>query len=645
MSQQADFDGLFEMLGLDELDPAQTCEATFVPVPGAKGGSAPREVAAAPASLTGTLPRLKLESPDAAKLNPDQAELQPLTVIGEGGMGRVLLARQSSLSRDVAVKVLRPDSVSEGVADALIHEARTTGGLEHPSVIPIYALARDSAGLPAVVMKRVEGVAWRELVHDARHPAWAKLAPDRDRLAFHVEVLAQVCNAVAHAHQRGVLHRDVKPANVLLGELGEVYLADWGVALKKSEAGSTPTRLVGTPAYLAPEMVTGDARMVDERTDVFLLGATLYELLTGAPPHVGTGLREVLRHAFECPEPALFPDAPPLLAAACKKAMAADPGKRFTSATGLRDELRRWLQHRGATELAAAARRRLEQLEAMSALTTDTAEQRRWYTLVSECRFGFKQALESSPDHAEARDGLRRCLETAVRHELDRGAAASAAAFLAELEHPPKQLAADLRALEQKDAERLKAQAEMERLSHELDLDVASRQRTLTMMSVAGVIAVMVTTLSFVQSRARVEAEFGTWFRMVPLAVTTLIWVIAATLGRRSLFSNRINRQLMGLMGTGLVGSLVHRAFSVVLGVSAHGALAMDAVLFAVLCAFAMLTVHRGFFGSVLCFLAGALGSALFPDVAVGIFGGCSAAAITVAALVVWRSGKTAPLA
>jgi len=644
VTRTTDFEGLFKSLGLDELDPIQTCEATFVPVPGQKGRSAPREVAQSQAALSGTMPRLRLESPDAAQLNPDQAELLPLTVIGEGGMGRVLLAKQSSLARDVAVKVLRPDGVSEGIAEALIQEARTTGGLEHPSVIPIYALARDAAGLPAVVMKRVEGVSWRELLHDPKHAAWERLGQP-ERLAFHVEVLLQVCNAVAHAHRRGVLHRDVKPANVLLGDFGEVYLADWGVALRKSDAAATPTRLVGTPAYLAPEMVTGDARMVDERTDVFLLGATLYEVLNGAPPHVGTALREVLLHAFECPEPQLFPDAPPLLAAACKRAMSADPGKRFASAAAFRDELKRWQQHRGASSLAAAARRRLEELEKVTVASNDTSDQRRWFTLVSECRFGFKQALESSPDHAEAREGLRRCLETAVRHELDRGAAASAAAFLAELESPPKELADGLHQLEQQEGERQQAKAEMERLSHELDLEVASRQRTLTMLSVAGVIALMVTSLSLVQSREAIEAEFGSWFRMVPLSVITLSWVIASVLGRRALFANRINRQLMGLMGVGLFGSLVHRAFSVVLGVSAHGALALDAVLYAVLTTFAMLTVHRGFAGAVLCFLAAAAGSTLYPQYAVGLFGFFSAAAIAVASLVVWKSRTHAPLA
>jgi len=644
MTEPTQFAELFHRLGLDELDADATCDATFVPVPDAQGRSAPR-APAAEAALSGTLPRLLLESPRAARLEPAATELEALHVLGEGGMGRVLLARQGSLGRDVAVKVLRPGAVSEAAAEVLIHEARTTGALEHPSVVPVYALACDGSGQPAVVMKRVEGVPWRELIHDARHPFWARAARGRDPISFHVEVLVQVCNAVAHAHQRGVLHRDVKPANVLLGDLGEVYLADWGVALKKAEAAATPVRLVGTPAYLAPEMVTGDARLVDERTDVYLVGATLYEVLTHAPPHVGTSLREVMQHAFECPEPQLFPDAPPLLAAVCRRAMAADPSKRFASATALRDELQRFLQHRGASALAAAASRRLQELEAMGAAAADTAEQRRrWHVLLSECRFGFQQALESSPDHDGAREGLRRCLEVAARHELERGAAAAAAAHLAELEHPPAELVSALQRLEEQERERLKAHAEMERLSHELSLDVASRHRTAVTLGMAGLILVIVGAMAAV-NRERMAAAYDTGFRMVPLAVTALGWSAAALLWRKALFSNRINRQVMGLMGVGIFGALVQRGFSLVFDISTPAAVTQNGVLFAALAAFATMTVHRSFFAPALCFLAGPVAVGFWPQYAVALFGFASAVGVALASIAVWRARKEPPLA
>lgn len=645
MTRDRDFDALFKSLGLEELPLEDvTIDATFVPEPERDRRSGPRKPIPLTVPISGTLPRLELKSPELAKLTPDQSELEPLQVIGEGGMGRVLLARQSSLDRAVAVKILRGGQVPEGAADALIHEARTTGRLEHPSVVPVYALARDGNGQPAVVMKRVEGVVWKELLHQPQHPAWARFASDgRDRLAFNIEVLVQVCNAVAHAHQRGIIHRDVKPANVLLGELGEIYLADWGVALERSEAQHEPIRLVGTPTYMAPEMVTGDPRHADERTDVYLLGATLHELLIGAPPHVGTDLKEVLMRAWESAPPTLPASAPPLLAETCRSALSADPAQRFQTVTSFRDELKRYLQHRGASELASAAQRRLAELEAMRSVPEGAAEQRRWYTLVSECRFGFKQALEVTPDHAAAREGLRRCLEVAARHELERGAGASARAFLAELEQPPAALTKLLAEVEAREAERLVAEAEMKRLGRELDLEVGRRPRTAMMIALAVTIVTLVTAMMMWIPREEMEARVGTWFRILPLAFTAVIFALMALVGRKDLFSNRINRQLMGLIGVGLLGSLIQRTFSVWLGMPNHAALSLDAVMYGTLCIFASFTLHRGFISLAVCFFIGAVACALFPPWSPGIFGISAAVALAVGSVVMWRWSKAEP--
>ncbi|MBK7861323.1 MAG: serine/threonine protein kinase [Archangiaceae bacterium] len=634
MSGSDDFDGLYQRLGLDGLPADAAVDSTFVPETGDTVASKPRQRPPAAAALSGTLPRLQLSSPDAANLGEGTAELEPLQVLGEGGMGRVLLARQSSLGREVAVKVLRQDT--QAAAEGLIHEARTTGGLEHPSVVPIYALARDSHGAPALVMRRVDGVSWRELLHQSDHPAWEKLAGTRDRLGFHIEVLIQVCNAVAHAHRRGVLHRDVKPANVLLGELGEVYLADWGVALKRVDAANEPLRLVGTPAYLAPEMVPGDARQMDERTDVYLLGGTLHEVLTGEPPHLGSNLREVMQLAWQAAPPSLAPGVPPLLAAACARALAKNPADRFASATALRDELQRFLQHRGASELAAVAARRLAELETMHG-SSDSAGLRRFFTVVSECRFGFTQALQSSPGHPEARDGLVRCLTVAARHELARGAAASAAAFLSELEAPPAELTRTLEQLQHQDAEKARAQEEMKKLSHELDLDVSRSQRTWLVVAMGGFISAMVGALVVTGQQYLVDEQRGGWGRMVPLGLSTAVFAGVALFWRRALFSTRINRQLMGLISVALAGALAQRAFSVLLKLELSAALAHDALLFTALSLFAGVVMHRGFLVTAAVFGASAVSCLLWPSQATAIFGFTSALGIVSTALVLRR--------
>ena len=197
------------------------------------------------------------------------ADLVARGELGRGGMGVVLRAEQRSLERDVAVKTT--DVSDERAARALVREGRLMGGLEHPSVVPVHALGMGAAGRPLLVMKRVEGVTWRTLLRDPEHEGWKPLlGGHQDRLRAHVEILAEVCRALAFAHDRGVVHRDVKPENVMIGGFGEVYLLDWGVALRLRDRETDAIALVGTPGYLAPEMISGNPEEVDARTDVYL---------------------------------------------------------------------------------------------------------------------------------------------------------------------------------------------------------------------------------------------------------------------------------------------------------------------------------------------------------------------------------------
>src|SRR5690606_26732115 len=143
-----------------------------------------------------------------------------------------------------------------------------------------------------LVMKRIEGVPWSTLARDPSHPVWDEVRGDR--LVHHLRVLLSVCRAVELAHDRGFLHRDVKLANVMLGRFGEVYLLDFGLAISLEEARAHPIEAIqGTPQYMAPEMLD-PARSLDERSDVFLLGATLHHLLTGRPRHDGESYGAVL---------------------------------------------------------------------------------------------------------------------------------------------------------------------------------------------------------------------------------------------------------------------------------------------------------------------------------------------------------------
>lgn len=332
------------------------------------------------------------------------ADLEVRGVIGEGGMGRVLLARQHSLIRDVAVKTSKP-SAGDSARAAILLEGEITGSLEHPSIVPVHALGLDQSGQPAMVMKRIEGVAWDALMNDPRHADWEGWeGTAEDRLPGHLQILMQVCNALHFAHSRSVVHRDVKPQNVLIGRFGDVYLADWGVA---THVGTKAQALCGTPAYLAPEMVNGQT--VDARTDVYLLGSTLHLILTGQPRHQGSTVTESLLHARASPPATYGPTVPAELAVLANCACHVEPSQRPENARAFKDALTRYVKHRDARALFEQAQRRVVELEPLLTMETPSDEQRtRGERLLSEARFGLEQALVQWPENEAARASLAR---------------------------------------------------------------------------------------------------------------------------------------------------------------------------------------------------------------------------------------------
>jgi serine/threonine-protein kinase len=282
-----------------------------------------------------------------------------------GGIGRVWLARDASLGRDVALKELRPERAGQpAVWGRFLREAQVTGQLEHPGIVPVYELGRrpdDSA--PFYTMRFVRGRTLAEAArayHQRRQRGEAGPLELRELLT----ALVGVCNAVAYAHSRGVLHRDLKPQNVVLGDYGEVMVLDWGLAKVTGvadgeaapvavEAGVGDTgertiagQVLGTPAYMAPEQAEGRPDLLDERTDIYGLGAVLYEVLTGQPPFAGPDTTAVLRqvvHEPPTPPRAVVAGTPRALEAVCLKALAKKPAERYASAKELAAEVERWL--------------------------------------------------------------------------------------------------------------------------------------------------------------------------------------------------------------------------------------------------------------------------------------------------------------
>ncbi len=342
-------------------------------------------------------------SPEAQDLHlEDRFALEEL--LGRGGMGAVFRARQASLGRDVAVKKLLPGK-GHSRTDSLalfVAEAQLTGRLEHPNIVPVYALSPGEAGETFLAMKRVEGQAWRELIHDRTVP-----------LERHLAILLQVCHAIAFAHSRSIIHNDLKPANVMLGAYGEVLVVDWGLAVSFGEqtAGLRHCTAIdgpcGTPAYMPPELAEGNGAAVGPPTDVYLLGGLLYEILHRRPPHAGKKILDLVVRAAQGHTPPLDPELPVELRKICTRALACAPRDRYPDGAAFRDALSTYITHRESAELARATRRRLAACRAESRAATGLSATQRsdLYERFAACVAGFAQARELWADNADARDG------------------------------------------------------------------------------------------------------------------------------------------------------------------------------------------------------------------------------------------------
>jgi len=270
---------------------------------------------------------------------------------GRGGQAVVYLAFDSHIGREVALKMLLPQHERTGrAALRFLREARVTGQLEHPGIVPVHELGQRADGSRYYTQKLVRGRTLRDAI-DA-----CKSLPERLKLLPH---FADVCQALAYAHGRGVVHRDLKPENVMVGEFGETVVLDWGLAKVRgasdssadtpftAKAGQTVDgTVIGTPLYMSPEQAFGKLQEVDEKSDTWGLGAILYEILAGRPPFLGLTADEVIYKVANLPVPRVAefcPSAPPDLVAVAERAVTRDRDKRYASARELAAEVEAWM--------------------------------------------------------------------------------------------------------------------------------------------------------------------------------------------------------------------------------------------------------------------------------------------------------------
>jgi WD40 repeat protein/tRNA A-37 threonylcarbamoyl transferase component Bud32 len=352
-----------------------------------------------------------------------------------GGLGEVFVAQDEELHREVALKQLQERHADQQESRArFLLEAEITGALEHPGIVPVYGLGCYPDGRPFYAMRFVEGESLQQALERFHR------GEGQATLTQLLRRFVDVCNAIDYAHSRGVLHRDLKPDNVMLGPYGETLVVDWGLAkplgqaegestaldnplTPRSESEHTPTRMgsvVGTPAYMSPEQASGRLDRLGVASDVYGLGATLYALLTGRAPFqgadVGYVLQQVGRGEFPRPRQAR-PGVPAALEAICLKAMAARPEDRYPAARALAEDVASWLgdepvavyRESPAVRLGRWARRHKPLVAGVAAALAVTA-----------LALGTSTALIDSARRSEARQKSR---EEEARKEADDRAA------------------------------------------------------------------------------------------------------------------------------------------------------------------------------------------------------------------------------
>ncbi|MCX6986216.1 MAG: serine/threonine-protein kinase [Lentisphaerae bacterium] len=332
-------------------------------------------------------------------------------MIGRGGMGDVYKAKQLSLHRDIAMKIIKWDTDGRNDArNSFLREAIVTGNLEHPNIVPVYDVAETSDGHLYYLMKEIKGDSWEKVLEEKS-------------LDENLEILLDVCDAIAYAHSRHVIHRDLKPENVMLGEYCEVVVMDWGIAAttkqgehsKPEEKGfraeqlTAESDLAGTLDYMPPEMVEGDPGKIGLKSDIYLLGGILYRIVTGMPPHptYANMLQTIAAVSANIIRPT---DRKGELVDIALKALDTDPGNRFVSVKEFQDAIRGHRTHSESISLFEMALN-----DYRKALNSNSYED------FSEAVFGFRESLKLWPGNPKASEMIDKVLFSYAEKSYGRG--------------------------------------------------------------------------------------------------------------------------------------------------------------------------------------------------------------------------------
>ena len=371
------------------------------------------------------LPKLSIKDVDSKEIQTDY-DFHIEYVIGKGGLGQVDAAKQISFDRRVAIKQVRSDRGNVHAEKQLRKEALIMGRLEHPAIPPIHLVGQNDDGKAILVMKFIEGLSWLEIINSDYKKASLDKLPHW-YFEKHLNYLLRIGEALEFAHQSSIIHRDIKPDNVVIGRYGEVYLIDWGIAdhldNNKTLSGHG---YAGTPCYASPEIVTKEP-VWDIRSDIYLMGATLFHICSGNAPHKGNTAASVFKKILDESTPKLTNTTPAGLREICSRAMAKNPNNRYTSTHEMLEDLRHFLSH---GELAELYNRTCEDFDLLTKMSKSDIISDEIEVVGSRCRYQLEHINHGWPENKEVIEKLCQCLKLLANDALNRKRLAAARALV-----------------------------------------------------------------------------------------------------------------------------------------------------------------------------------------------------------------------
>lgn len=548
--------------------------------------------------------------------------------IGEGGMGIVYSAQEFFPHREVAIKRLKSEEPK--LVSGLLDEAMVMGRLSHPNIPPVYQLRMNEKKQPEVIMKKIEGDTFQKIL--------GSIPQRKEELRSSLHVLIQVCHAVEFAHSLGILHRDLKPENIMVGAFNQVYLMDWGLAVDMNNPQKARRGLAGTPAYMAPEMLKGDPKILIMATDVYLLGTILHEILVGEFRHKGNSVRESLASVKQSNSYDFGDDVPRELAELCNQSCAKESSERPQTVLEFRERLESFFEHWEVYKFVEQGYKDFRQYKRI------WKEEKRNidinYPLLLQisqnAKSSFEQALKILPDSTDAKEGLISLIEVMINQALYANEFHRAVVLFEDCPFENPKLAERLKKAEEDWQQEQERQFKLDKIEKELDPNLTLAPRFLLQRILIISIIFTVWFLILWQRLGGFKINSEQLFYST-LAAVVPVWVSVAVLYKR-LMVNSFGRQAVRTVFYTSVSIAASRYSAWILDIDMSYVAILDCIILALGLINSAPAIKNGVGFGILSFVVSAFAMA-FPEYSLKLFN------ITVVSIVVlisleWRIMK-----